>query len=153
MSVHIFGTSCKSLWNIISLHILYIFTIAICRKAQDSLSPRNTSSQRSSRGSRSPGRKASSARNSSRNEDNLLLGSESSDSGQNKRRQSSEAEVKGLDRVFAPDHLEKLMIYMHMYIDLKQIWYKRCSPKSKQNFEALVISDAASQLFLGLLNI
>lgn len=61
-------------------------------KAQDSLSPRNTSSQKSSRSSRSPGRKASSARNSSRNEDNLLLGSESSDSGQNKRRQSSEAE-------------------------------------------------------------
>lgn len=61
-------------------------------KAQDSLSPRNTSSQKSSRSSRSPGRKASSARNSSRNEDNLLLGSESSDNGQNKRRQSSEAE-------------------------------------------------------------
>lgn len=91
----------------ISFHcyILYIFTIAICRKAQDSLSPRNTSSQKSSRSSRSPGRKASSARNSSRNEDNLLLGSESSDNGQNKRRQSSEAEVKGLDRVIAPDHL------------------------------------------------
>ncbi|XP_011444123.3 uncharacterized protein [Magallana gigas] len=61
-------------------------------KALDSLSPRNTSSQKSSRSSRSPGRKASSARNSSRNEDNLLLGSESSDNGQNKRRQSSEAE-------------------------------------------------------------
>ncbi|XP_052677549.1 uncharacterized protein LOC128158656 isoform X2 [Crassostrea angulata] len=61
-------------------------------KVQDSLSPRNTSSQKSSRSSRSPGRKASSARNSSRNEDNLLLGSESSDNGQNKRRQSSEAE-------------------------------------------------------------
>lgn len=61
-------------------------------KAQDSLSPRNTSSQKSSRSSRSPGRKASSAQNSSRNEDNLLLGSESSDNGQNKRRQSSEAE-------------------------------------------------------------
>uniref|UniRef100_A0A8W8LUQ0 Uncharacterized protein n=1 Tax=Magallana gigas TaxID=29159 RepID=A0A8W8LUQ0_MAGGI len=74
-------------------------------KAQDSLSPRNTSSQKSSRSSRSPGRKASSARNSSRNEDNLLLGSESSDNGQNKRRQSSEAEVKGLNRVIAPDHL------------------------------------------------
>lgn len=61
-------------------------------KVQDSLSPRNTSSQKSSRSSRSPGRKASSARNSSRNEDNLILGSESSDIGQNKRRQSSEAE-------------------------------------------------------------
>lgn len=71
---------------------LYIFTIAVCRKVQDSLSPRNTSSQKSSRSSRSPGRKASSARNSSRNEDNLILGSESSDIGQNKRRQSSEAE-------------------------------------------------------------
>lgn len=44
-------------------------------------------------------------------------------------------------------------IHAYMYIDLKQIWYKRCSHKTKQNFEALVISDAASQLFLVLLNI
>lgn len=65
---------------------------AVPVKAQDSLSPRNTSSERSSRSSRSPGRKASSARNNSRNGDNLLLGSESTENGQNKRRQSSEAE-------------------------------------------------------------
>lgn len=128
---------------------LYIFTIAVCRKVQDSLSPRNTSSQKSSRSSRSPGRKASSARNSSRNEDNLILGSESSDIGQNKRRQSSEAEVKGL-----------LLLPLIIYRGRGYIWDKFDTEdiviKQSSILEALFISDPASMsinLFLVPLDI
>lgn len=128
---------------------LYIFTIAVCRKVQDSLSPRNTSSQKSSRSSRSPGRKASSARNSSRNEDNLILGSESSDIGQNKRRQSSEAEVKGL--MLLPLIIYRVGGYIWDKFDTEDIVIKQSSI-----LEALFISDPASMsinLFLVPLNI
>lgn len=128
---------------------LYIFTIAICRKVQDSLSPRNTSSQKSSRSSRSTGRKASSARNSSRNEDNLILGSESSDIGQNKRRQSSEAEVKGL--MSLPLIIYRVGGYIWDKFDTEDIVIKQSSI-----LEALFISDPASMsinLFLVPLNI
>lgn len=128
---------------------LYIFTIAVCRKVQDSLSPRNTSSQKSSRSSRSPGRKASSARNSSRNEDNLILGSESSDIGQNKRRQSSEAEVKGL--LLLPLIIYRVGGYIWDKFDTEDIVIKQSSI-----LEALFISDPASMslnLFLVPLDI
>lgn len=128
---------------------LYIFTIAVCRKVQDSLSPRNTSSQKSSRSSRSPGRKASSARNSSRNEDNLILGSESSDIGQNKRRQSSEAEVKGL--MSLPLIIYRVGGYIWDKFDTEDIVIKQSSI-----LEALFISDSASMsinLFLVPLDI
>lgn len=128
---------------------LYIFTIAVCRKVQDSLSPRNTSSQKSSRSSRSPGRKASSARNSSRNEDNLILGSESSDIGQNKRRQSSEAEVKGL--MSLPLIIYRVGGYIWDKFDTEDIVIKQSS-----NLEFLFISDPASMsinLFLVPLDI
>lgn len=128
---------------------LYIFTIAVCRKVQDSLSPRNTSSQKSSRSSRSPGRKASSAWNSSRNEDNLILGSESSDIGQNKRRQSSEAEVKGL--MSLPLIIYRVGGYIWDKFDTEDIVIKQSSI-----LEALFISDSASMsinLFLVPLDI
>ncbi|XP_078309987.1 uncharacterized protein LOC111107993 isoform X5 [Crassostrea virginica] len=61
-------------------------------KRQESLSARTKSAGKGSSGSKSPGRKSVSARNNHRGEETHLR-AESPNNGQNKRRQSSEAEV------------------------------------------------------------